>query len=73
MRKIKILCVGKKQEAYLKTGIETYLKKLQRYCEIEFKTVREAAYSSGTTKQWHAKEWKEIQNHLQKKLFSDCL
>jgi 23S rRNA (pseudouridine1915-N3)-methyltransferase len=69
MRKIKVLCVGKKQEAYLQSGIETYLKKLQRYCEIEFKTVREAVYSSGTIKQWHTKEWKEIQNHLQKNSF----
>ncbi|NQU66103.1 MAG: 23S rRNA (pseudouridine(1915)-N(3))-methyltransferase RlmH [SAR324 cluster bacterium] len=64
MRKIRILCVGKKQETYLNSGIETYQKKLQRYCELEFKTIREADYSSGTPKQWHAKEWKEIQNQL---------
>jgi 23S rRNA (pseudouridine1915-N3)-methyltransferase len=69
MRKIRVLCVGRKQEPYLKSGIEAYLKKLQRYCEIEFKTVREATYSSGTSKQWHAKEWKEIQNHLHKSSF----
>ncbi len=53
----------------MKSGIETYLKKLQRYCEIEFKTIREATYSSGSSKQWHAKEWKEIQSHLQKSSF----
>ncbi len=69
MRKIRILCVGRKQEAYLKSGIEIYLKKLQRYCKIEFKTIREATYSSGTTAQWHAKEWLEIQGQLQKNSF----
>lgn len=69
MRKIRVLWFGKKQETYLKSGIEIYQKKLQRYCEVEFKTIREADYSSGTLKQWHAKEWKEIQNHLHSKAF----
>ncbi|MBT3226956.1 MAG: 23S rRNA (pseudouridine(1915)-N(3))-methyltransferase RlmH [Deltaproteobacteria bacterium] len=69
MRKIRVLCVGRKQETYLKSGIEIYLKKLQRYCEIEFKTIREAIYSSGTMTQWHAKEWKEIQSQLHNNSF----
>ncbi|HEY9574690.1 MAG TPA: 23S rRNA (pseudouridine(1915)-N(3))-methyltransferase RlmH [Lachnospiraceae bacterium] len=33
--RIKILCVGKIKEKYLKDAIEEYAKRLQRYCKLE--------------------------------------
>ncbi len=64
MRKIRILCIGKKQEPYLKSGVEIYEKKLKRYCRFELTPLKEADYGKGSIKQWHQKEWKEIQNKL---------
>jgi len=64
MRKVRVLCVGKKQEAYLKTGIEIYQKKLRRYCDFELLALREANYGKGSIKQWHKQEQEEITNKL---------
>ena len=33
--KIKIICVGKLKEKYLKDGVEEYEKRLKRFCDIE--------------------------------------
>jgi len=33
--KIKIICVGKLKEKYLKDGVEEYLKRIKRFCDIE--------------------------------------
>ena len=33
--KIKIICVGKLKEKYLKDGIDEYLKRLKRFCDLE--------------------------------------
>ncbi|MCX7883631.1 MAG: 23S rRNA (pseudouridine(1915)-N(3))-methyltransferase RlmH [Caloramator sp.] len=35
MNNIKIICVGKLKEKYLKEGIDEYLKRLSKYCNIE--------------------------------------
>lgn len=64
MRNIRILCIGKKQEAYLTSGVEIYEKKLKRYCHFEMTSLKEANYGKGSIKQWHQKEWKEIQNQF---------
>ncbi|MBU2644289.1 23S rRNA (pseudouridine(1915)-N(3))-methyltransferase RlmH [bacterium] len=69
MRKIRILCVGRKQETYLKSGIEIYRKKLKRYCEFELKTIREADYSRGMQAQWLNKEYQAIQTQLRPNTF----
>lgn len=60
MRKIQIICVGKTQHDYLKTGIEQFEKKLRRICNLKWTTVKEADYSRGTTSQWRKEEGKRI-------------
>mgnify|MGYP002725697613 CR=1 FL=1 len=62
MRQIRVLCVGKKQEPYLKTGIDVYQKKLQRYCRFELIPLKEANYGKGSKLQWQRKEQKEIES-----------
>ncbi len=47
MRKIRILCVGKNQEIYLKKGLEIYEKKLRRYCDFSFKLSRKPTTTPG--------------------------
>ena len=69
MRKIRILCVGKKLESYLKTGIEIYRKKLQRYCQFDMSLLKEADYSKGSIQQWQIKEQREIENRLKSQTF----
>lgn len=56
MRKVRIICVGKNQEPYLKQGLAIYEKKLNRYCNFEFIHVKEASYRSGIKKNWLAEE-----------------
>lgn len=69
MRKIRMLCVGKKQEPYLQSGIEVYQKKLKRYCQFEVVPLREANYGKGSARQWAEKEQKEIENQIQSQTF----
>lgn len=69
MRKIRILCVGRKLETYLQNGIARYEKKLRRYCNLEIKSLREADYGKGSIELWHQRELQEIQRHLQPRAF----
>lgn len=69
MRQVRILCVGKKQESYLKTGIEIYQKKLQRYCRFELKPVPEADYGRGSMEQWQRREQEEIESQYRPQTF----
>jgi 23S rRNA (pseudouridine1915-N3)-methyltransferase len=39
--KIELIVLGKTNEAYLATGIDDFKKRLQRYCEVTIKVVKE--------------------------------
>ncbi len=52
MKKIRIICVGKTQESYLREGIGHYEKKLKRYCNLTWQVVKEANYGSGSKLLW---------------------
>jgi 23S rRNA (pseudouridine1915-N3)-methyltransferase len=42
---IKLVCVGKTKEAYLKHGIEDYLKRIRRYTSLDYIEVKAGARS----------------------------
>ncbi len=46
MIKVKILCVGKTNEEYLKIGIDKYTKRLRYYCDFSIECVKEANYTT---------------------------
>jgi 23S rRNA (pseudouridine1915-N3)-methyltransferase len=52
MRKIRVICVGGKLEAYLRQGIEHYSGLLRRYCDFRLQTVKEARYAAGNRQEW---------------------
>ena len=56
MGKIRLIWIGKTQEAYLQTGIELYLKKLRPYLQIEILELKPMPYQSGNPAQWKAQE-----------------
>ncbi|MBU3915916.1 23S rRNA (pseudouridine(1915)-N(3))-methyltransferase RlmH [bacterium] len=60
MRKIRILCIGKNQEPYLKEGLAIYEKKLKRYCKFKLHTIKEANYKSGSKNQWIEEEGEKL-------------
>ena len=60
MRKVRIICVGKNQDAYLKNGISLYETKLKRYCKLNWEIVKESAYNRGSQQQWVEDESKRI-------------
>jgi len=64
MRKVRIICVGKNQDPYLKQGLALYEKKLNRYCHFEFISVKEASYRSGTKIKWLAEESERLLKHF---------
>ncbi len=45
MKKVNVLCVGKIKEKYLVEGIGEYLKRLQRFCEIEINEIPDVSGS----------------------------
>ena len=56
MRSIRLIWVGKTQEPYLRSGINTYMKKLSHYIKIDSDKIKPAQYSSGTEKNWRLRE-----------------
>lgn len=56
MRKIKLFCVGKTQEKYLKEGIQLYSGKILPYCKFELNIIKEATYRNGNIRQWQQEE-----------------
>ena len=56
MRSIRLIWVGKTQEPYLRSGINTYIKKLSHYIKIDSDEIKPAQYSSGTVNQWRQQE-----------------
>jgi len=43
--KIRVICVGKVKEPYLREGLEDYLKRLTRYTEVEYMEVKDEKIS----------------------------
>ena len=70
MRNVRIICVGKTQDKYIKTGLEINKKKVKRYCKLEWVTIKEANYSSGSIHQWQKQEAEKISKHLNPRNFS---
>ncbi|MCP4753446.1 MAG: 23S rRNA (pseudouridine(1915)-N(3))-methyltransferase RlmH [Proteobacteria bacterium] len=70
MRKIRIYCIGKNQEAYLKQGLAVFEKKLRRYCDFQLQCVKEADYASGTKKRWLVEEGRRLLKHDHPNSFS---
>jgi 23S rRNA (pseudouridine1915-N3)-methyltransferase len=56
MRKIKVICVGKTQESYLRDGIKNLEDKLKRFCAYSWLFVKEANYKNGGKRQWLEEE-----------------
>ena len=56
MRSIRLIWVGRTQEPYLRTGINTYMKKLSHYIKIDSHEIKPAQYSSGTVNKWRRQE-----------------
>ena len=64
MYKIRFIWVGKLQDKYLQTGLDLYLKKLNPYVKIEVLEVKSGIYSSGTVKEWKAKDTERVLKKL---------
>ena len=64
MRKIRFICVGKTQDAYIKEGIKAFEKKLKRFCIPSWVFVREADYKTGQRQQWMAEEAQRLSKVL---------
>lgn len=60
MYKIRIIWVGKTQEAYLKAGIEQYLSKLQHYVAVECLETKPTRYTHGNQMLWRSKDTETI-------------
>lgn len=56
MRSIRLIWVGRTQEPYLRSGINTYMKKLSHYIKINSDEIKPAQYSSGTVNKWRRQE-----------------
>ena len=64
MYKIRLIWVGKTQDAYLKTGIDQYLSKLQYYSSISCLETRAGNYAHGNQRLWRIKDTEAILKKL---------
>ena len=64
MRKIRVICVGKTQDAYLLEGIKVFEKKLKRFCSFSWIFIKEAAYKKGKKNQWLSEECTRLQKAI---------
>ena len=64
MRSIRLIWIGKTQEPYLRSGINTYIKKLSHYIKIDSDEIKPAQYSSGTLNQWRRQETENMMKKL---------
>ena len=64
MRSIRLIWVGKTQEPYLRSGINTYIKKLTHYIKIDSEEIKPAQYCSGTVNQWRRKETENMMKKI---------
>ena len=64
MRSIRLIWIGKTQEPYLISGINTYTKKLSHYIKIDSDEIKPAQYSSGTVNQWRRQETENMMKKM---------
>ena len=64
MRSIRLIWIGKTQEPYLISGINTYIKKLSHYIKIDSDEIKPAQYSSGTVDQWRGQETEKMMKKM---------
>ena len=60
MRSIRLIWIGKTQEPYLRSGINTYMKKLSNYIKIDSDEIKPAKYISGTEIHWRRQETEKM-------------
>jgi 23S rRNA (pseudouridine1915-N3)-methyltransferase len=65
VRKIRIICIGKTQEKFIKSGLDLYDKKVKRYCNLEWIIIKAANYTSGNIQQWQEHEAEKIGKLIQ--------
>jgi 23S rRNA (pseudouridine1915-N3)-methyltransferase len=70
MRKIRILCVGKHKDTYVKQGLLSFEKKLHRFCDLEFIFLKEADYHRGSISQSLSDEARRIEKTLSPRHFT---
>lgn len=70
---IKVICVGKLKEKYLKDGIDEYLKRLSRYCNMEIIEVPDEkapeTLSDKEEEQIKVKEGQSILKHIKDNIY----
>ena len=64
MRSIRLIWIGKTQEPYLRSGINTYIKKLSHYIKIYSHEIKPVQYSSGTVNQWRRQETEKMMKKI---------
>ena len=64
MRSIRLIWVGKTQEPYLRSGINTFMKKLSHYIKIDSDEIKPAQYSSGTVNKWRLQETENMMKKM---------
>lgn len=64
---IKVLCIGKIKESYLKDAIEEYSKRITKYTKIEILEGIDKEYGTPESNQKHEKEF--LLNHIKEKDF----
>ena len=60
MYQIRIIWIGKTQEAYLKTGIHHYLSKLQHYVTVDCVEIKASHYRQGNETLWKRRDTEAI-------------
>ena len=66
MRSIRLIWIGKTQDAYLKSGINAYMKKISHYIKIDSYEIKPAQYRSGTLNKWRRQETENMIKKINK-------